>query len=158
MLSNGGAGKDSLRVSWTAGRSNQSILKEINPEYSLEGLMLKHQFFWSHDAKSWLTGKDPDAGKDWGQEEKGVTEDETVEWHHWLGGHEFEQALGDGGGQKGLACCHPWGLKESDTLSNWRTAEYLVKRYKAYCMCLLTISLWINWLGFLAFENLQILY
>ena len=70
-----------LRVPWTARRSNQSILKEISPEYSLEGLMLKLKLqYFGHkilDAKSWLTGKDPDAGKDWGQE-KGVTEDETV--------------------------------------------------------------------------------
>ena len=69
-----------LRVPWAARRSNQSILKEINPEYSLEGLMLKLQYFVH---LSQLIGKDPDAGKDWGQEEKGATEDETVGWHHW---------------------------------------------------------------------------
>ena len=63
---------------------------------------------WSHDAKSWLIGKDPDAGKDWGQEEKGMTEDETVGWHHQLDGHEFEQAPGDGEGQRSLVCCSPW--------------------------------------------------
>ena len=72
-----------LRVPWTARRSNQSILKEISPEYSLEGLMLKlkHQYF-GHLMWSWLIRKDPDAGKNWGQEEKRMTEDEIVGWHH----------------------------------------------------------------------------
>ena len=70
---------------------------------------------WPPDAKSQLTGKDPDAGKDWRQEEKGTTEDEMVGWHHQLNGHEFEQAPGDGEGQGGLACCSPCGRKESDT-------------------------------------------
>ena len=94
-----------LRVHWTARRSNQSIIKEISPEYSLEELMLKLklQYFWPPDAKNWFTGKDPDAGKDWGQEEKRVTEDEMIGWHHWLDGHEFEQALGDSGGLGSLA-------------------------------------------------------
>ena len=64
--------------------------------------------------KSQLTEKDPDAGKDWGQEAKGTTEDEMVGWYHWLNGHEFEQTLGDGEGQGSLVCCSPWGLKESD--------------------------------------------
>ena len=79
-----------LRVPWTARRSSQSILKEISPEYSLEGLMLKlkHQYF--SDVKNWLTRKDPDAGKDWRWEEKGTTEDEMVGWNHQLNGHEFE--------------------------------------------------------------------
>ena len=77
-----------LRVPWTAKRSNQSILKEISPECSLEGLMkLK---LCPPDAKNWLTGKDLDAGKDWKQKKKGTTEDEMVGWHHWLNGHEFE--------------------------------------------------------------------
>ena len=69
---------------------------------------------WPPDVKNWLTGKDPDAGKDWRQE-KGTTEDEMVGWHHWLDGNEFEQALGVGDGQRSLACCSPWGHKESDT-------------------------------------------
>ena len=73
------------------------------------------------DVKNWLTGKDPDAGKDWRQEEKGTTEDEMVGWHHQLDEHEFEQTLGVGDGQGGLACCSPWGCKESDTTErlNW---------------------------------------
>ena len=75
-------------------------LKEISPEYSFEGLMpkLKLQYFDQPDVKSWLIWKDPDTGKDWRQVEKGMTEDEMVGWHHWLDGHEFEQApdVGDG--------------------------------------------------------------
>ena len=67
---------------------------------------------WPPDVKSRHTGKDPDAGKDWGQEEKGEVEDKTVGWHHQLNGHEFEQALGDSEGQGSLECCSPWGRKE----------------------------------------------
>ena len=80
---------------------------------------------WPLDGKSWLTGKDPDAGKDWRQEEKGTTEDEMVGWHHWRDGHEFEQALGVGGRQGGLVCCSPWGLTELDTTEwlNWTSSE-----------------------------------
>ena len=74
----------------------------------------KALILWPPDVKSWLIGKDPDAGKDWGQEEKGVTEDEMVGGHHWLSVHDFEQTLGDGEGQGSLACCSPWGCKESD--------------------------------------------
>ena len=88
-----------LRVPWTASRSNQSILKEINPEYSLEGLMLKLKLqHWPPDANSWLIRKGPDSGKDWRQEEKGMIEDEIVGIHHQLNGHGFEKALVDGEG------------------------------------------------------------
>ena len=97
-----------LRVPWTLKRSNQSILKEISPEYSLEGLMLKLKpIFWPPDVKNWLIWKDPDAEKDWRQEEKGTMEDEMAGWHHLLDGHEFEQALGVGDGQGILACYSP---------------------------------------------------
>ena len=73
------------------------------------------------DVKDWLIWKDPDAGKDWRWEEKGTTEDEMVGWHHWLDRHESEQALGVGDGQGSLACCSPWGRKESETTEwlNW---------------------------------------
>ena len=70
---------------------------------------------WPPDAKSWFIGRDPDAGKDWRQEEKGTTENEMIGWHHWLNGHESEQTQGDGEGQGGLACCNSWGHKESVT-------------------------------------------
>ena len=102
-----------LRVPWIARRSNQSILKEINPEYSLEGLMLKLklQYF---DHLMWRVGsvgKDPDSGTDWRQEEKVTTEDDMVGSHHRLIGHEFQQTVGDGEGQGNLACCSPWDCR-----------------------------------------------
>ena len=71
---------------------------------------------WPSYEKNWLTGKDPDAGKDWGQEEKGMTKDEMFGWHHWLNGYEFEPTLGDSEGQGRPACCSPWGRKELDTI------------------------------------------
>ena len=78
---------------------------------------------WPPDAKSQLTGKDPDAGKDRRQEEMGMTEDEMVGWYHWLNGHEFEQTLGDGEGQGNLACWGPWGRRVrhdwAEPLNNW---------------------------------------
>ena len=78
---------------------------------------------WPSDAKSWLIWKDPDAGKDWRQEEKGTTKYEMVGWHHWLNGHGFGSTLAVGDGQGGLACCSSWGHKESDKTEqlNWLT-------------------------------------
>ena len=73
---------------------------------------------WPPDVKNWLIGRDSDAGTDWRQEEEGTIEDEKVEWHHWLDGHEFEQAPGVGDGQGRLACCSPWGHKDSD-MTEW---------------------------------------
>ena len=82
---------------------------------------------WPPDVKSSFTGKDPDAGRDWGQEEKGMTEDETIEWRHWLNGHEFEQTLGDSEGQRSLACCSLCGCKELDTSKQQQlTTKFLV--------------------------------
>ena len=106
-----------LRVPWTVRRSNQSILREISPGISLEGLMLKLklQYFghlmWSVDSLEMT-----DAGRDWGQEEKGTTEDEMAGCHHWLDGHESEWTPGVVDGQGGLVCCDSWGRKESDTI------------------------------------------
>ena len=76
---------------------------------------------WPPDAKNWLIWKDSDAGKDWRWEEKGMTVNETVGWHHRLNGHEFEQTLGAADGHRGLGCCSPWGHKESDMSErlNW---------------------------------------
>ena len=94
---------------------------------------------WPPHAKGWLIGKDPDAGRDWGQEEKGMTEDEMAGWHHWLDGHEFGWTPGVGDGQGGLACYNSWGHKESDTTewlnwtdhSSWKNcAQILVKGWK----------------------------
>ena len=109
-----------LRVPWTTRRSNPSTRKEISPEYSLEGLMLKLQYF-GHLRQRTDSLKDSELGKDWKQEEKGTAEDEMVGWHHWRNGHEFEQGPGVGDGQGSLVCCSPWGQKESDTTEwlNW---------------------------------------
>ena len=106
-----------LRVPWTAKRSNQSILKDISPEYSVERLMLqlKLQYFGHLMQRADSFEKTLIIFRDWGQEEKGMTEDETVGWHHQLDGHEFEQAPGAGDGQGSLACCSSWGRKELDT-------------------------------------------
>ena len=113
-----------LRVPWTTRSSNQSILKEINPEQSLEGLMLKLQYF-GHFGKEPTHSKNPDVGKDWRQEEKGTIDAKMVGWHHQLDGHEFEQTLRDSEGQRSLVCCSPWIHKESDTteLVNNKKAE-----------------------------------
>ena len=84
---------------------------------------------WPPHAKSWLIGKDFDAGRDWGQEEKGTTEDEMAGWDHWLDGYESEWTPGVGDGQGGLACCDSWGRKESDMTErlNWTDAEYIMQ-------------------------------
>ena len=110
-----------LRVPWTE-RSNQSVPMEISPGCLLEGLVLKLKLqYFGHLMQSWLIGKDPDAGKDWGQEEKGTTEVEMVGGHHQLDGCGFGWTPGVGDGQGGLACCGSWGHKELDTTErlNW---------------------------------------
>ena len=111
-----------LRVPWTARRSNQSILKEICPRCSLEGLMLKLKLpYFGHVMRRVDSLEKTDAGIDWGQEEKGMTEDEMAGWHHRLDGHEFGWTLGVGDRQGGLTCCSSWGCKKSDTTEwlNW---------------------------------------
>ena len=102
-------------------------IKPVNPKGNQPWIFIgmtdtetEAPMLWPLDVKSWLIGKGPDAVKDWRQEEKGTTEDETVGWHHQLSGHEFEQALGDGEGQGSPACCSPWGCKESDNRENNR--------------------------------------
>ena len=125
-----------LGVSWTARRSNQSILKEISPGYSLEGLMLKLKLrYLGHlrqrtDSleKTLMLGK-IESRRRWRQR---MTEDEMVGWHHQLNGHEFEQALGVGDGQGSLVCCSPWSCKESDMAEqlNWLID---VKKEVSFC-------------------------
>ena len=103
-----------LKVPWTARRSNQPILKEISPEYSLEGLMLKLklQYFGHLMRRTDSMEKTLMQGKTEGRK-RGTTEDEVFGWDHQINGHEFEQALGVGDGQGSLECCSPWGRKES---------------------------------------------
>ena len=102
-----------MRVPWTARRANQSILKEISPEYSLEGLMLelKLQYFGHLMQRADLLEKILMLRKIEGRRRRGQ---QMVGWHHQLIGHEFEQAPGDGEGQRSLVCCSPWGHKELD--------------------------------------------
>ena len=123
-----------LRVPWTARRSKQSILKEINPGISLEGTMLKLKLqYLGHLMRRVDSLEKTDAGRDWGQEEKGTTEDEMAGWHHGLDGRESEWTPGVGDGQGGLACCDSWGREESDTTEelNW-TKLKTYKRIKYF--------------------------
>ena len=103
-------------------------IKPVNPKGNKSWIFIGRTdaeaeipILWPPDVKNWLLGKDPEAGKDWRQEEKGTTEDEIVGWHHQLDGHKFEQALGVGDGQGSLVCCSPCGRRESDTTEqlNW---------------------------------------
>ena len=104
----------------------------ISPGCSLEGMMLKLKLqYFGHLMRSWLIGKDSDAGRDWGQEEKGTTEDEMAGWHHWLDGRESEGTPGVGDGQGGLVCCDSRGCKESDTTEwlNWTELQLIWMAY-----------------------------
>ena len=112
MLLNCGVGEDS----WES--LGLQEIKPVHPKGNQSWMFIgqtdaeaETPVLWPPDVKNWLTGKDPDAGKDWGQEEKGTTEDEMAGWHHWLDGHEFEKAPGVGDGQGSLACCSPWDCR-----------------------------------------------
>ena len=119
MLLNCGVGEDSWESLGLQGdqtvnpKGNQSRIFTGRTDAEAEAWIL-----WPPDVKTWHIGKDPDAGKDWRQEEKGTTEDEKVRWHLWLNGNELVQAPGVGNGQESLACCSPWGCKESD-MTEW---------------------------------------
>ena len=94
---------------------------------------------WPPHVKSWLIGKDSDAGKDWGQEEKGTTEDEMAGWHHWLDGHESEWTPGVGDGQGGLVCCDSWGRKSRARLSDWTELKTKVRNlYSTFLLFVLS--------------------
>ena len=110
---------------------NSKEIKQVNPKGTQSWIFIgridteaETPILWPPDAKNWLIGKDPDAGKDWRREEKGMTEDEMVKWHHQLDGYEFEQAPGVGDGQGSLACCSPWGSQrvryDWATKLNWK--------------------------------------
>ena len=113
--------------------------KEIQPVYSKgdqpwvffrrNDAKAETPVLWPPDAKSWLIGKDPDAGKDGGQEEKGTTEYDTVGWHHWLNGHRFGLTPEVGDGQGGLVCCDSWGHKQSDTTERLNWTEHAEEKY-----------------------------
>ena len=116
---------------------NCKEIQQVNPKGNQSWIFIGRTdaeteipIFWPPDAKNWLTGKDPDAEKDWRWEEKGMTEDEIVGWHHWLDGHEFEQALGVGDEQGSLACCSPWGHQESDMTEWLNWTEHVSKKFE----------------------------
>ena len=111
---------DYKEIKSVSSKGNQSWLFIGRTDAEAETLI-----FWPPDAKNWLTGKDPDAGKDRRQEEKGTTEDEMAGWHHWFDGYELGWTPGVGDGQGGLACCSSWGRKESDMTErlNWLLRE-----------------------------------
>ena len=116
MLLNCGAGEDSRDSRRQQGnQTNQSYNKSTLIFIGRTDAEAKALLLWPPNVKSWLTEKEPDAGKDWGQQEKEVTEGEMVGWHHQLNGHEFEQTPRDSEGQRSLECCSPWSQKESDT-------------------------------------------
>ena len=118
-----------LRVPWTARRSNQQSWIFIGRTDA----KAETPILWPSDANNWLIGKDPDARKDWRQEEKGMIEDEMVGWHHRLNGQEFKHGLGISDGQGSPVCCSSWGCKESDTSEqlNWtKLLDYLVGSQK----------------------------
>ena len=111
-------------------------IKPVSPKGSQSWILIgrteaeaEAPILWPPDVKNWLIRKDPDAGKDWRLEEKGPTEDEMVGWHHRLNGHEFEQTPGVGDGQGSLACCNPWGLKESDMTERLNWTEMKILRF-----------------------------
>ena len=121
-------------------------IKPVNPKGNESWIFIgrtdaeaETPIFWPPDVKNWLIGKDPDAGKDWRWEEKGTTEDEMVGWHHWLDGHEFEQAPRVGDGQGSLVCCSPWGLKE---WLNWTEAFNRVPGSEkgVFCVCACSVE------------------
>ena len=123
-----------LRFPWTARRSNQSILKEISIHWILNipgrtDAKAETPILCPPNAKNWLIWKDPNAGKDWRQEEKRMTEDEMVGWHQRLAGHESEQALGVGDEQGSLVCCSPRGCKELDTIEQLNWIELMEYRF-----------------------------
>ena len=105
-----------------------SLLKEISPgcSFGRNDTKAETPILWPPHVKSWLIGKDSDTGRDWGQEEKGTTEDEMAGWHHWLDGRESGWTPGVGHGQGGLACCDSWGCKESD-MTEWLNLTELNK-------------------------------
>ena len=145
MLLNCGVGEDSWESRGLQGdQTNQPQRKLVLNIHWKDWCWSWNTNTWPPDVKKWLIGKDPDAGKDWRQEENGTTEDEMVEWHHWLNGHEFEQALGVCDGQESLVCCSPWGHKELRL--NWTELLYR-DNIRWLSKCILT-ELWVtelNW-------------
>ena len=135
MLLNCGVGEDS----WESLDCKE--IKPVNPKGNQSWIFIgrtdaeaEAPILWAPDVKNWLTGKDPDAGKDCRWEEKWMIEEEMVGWRHWLYGHEFEQAPGVGDGQGSLVCCSPWGRKESGTTEwlNWTDSSFGISCFTSW--------------------------
>ena len=114
-------------------------IKPVNPKGNQSWIFIgrtdaeaEAPVLWPPEMKSWLIGKNPDAEKDWRQEEKGMTEDEMVGWHHWLNGHGFEQTAGESEGQESLVCCSPWGCKEVDMTEQLNNNSYPISSKKFF--------------------------
>ena len=127
-------------------------IKPVNPKGNQSWIFIgrtdveaKALILWAPDVKNRLTGKvnHPDAGQDWRQEEKGPTEDEMVGWHHRINGHEFEQAPGVGDGQGSLACCSPWGCKESDMTELMKNNNSLFSLHLVFCPFLSRLAMFL---------------
>ena len=128
MLYNCGAGEDSWEIKPVSPKGNQLwiFIGRTDAEAPI---------LWPPDAQNWLIAKDADAGKDWGQKEKGLTEDEMVGWYHRLNGHEFKQIPGVSEGQESLVCCSSWGCKESDTMTKQQIALQYTECYISWRKC-----------------------
>ena len=134
MLLNYGAGEDSW--AWTKAWTSWTVrqFKPVSPKGNQPWILIGRSdaeveapILWPPDMKSWLTGQGPGSGKDWRQAEKMAAENEMVEWHHWLNGHEFELTLGDSEGQGSLACCIPWGVRELNAAYRQQQQQSLLK-------------------------------
>ena len=130
------------------------LIKPVNSTGNQSGIFIgrtdaEAPTLWPPDTKNWFTGKDPDAGKDWRQEEKGTKEDDMVGWHHRLNGHESEQVPGVGDGEGSLSCCSPWGCKELDTTEwlNWTEFQrgYWLLDLKQFFFLIKLMLLAIKW-------------
>ena len=136
-------------------------IKPVNPKGNQSWIFVRRTdaeveapILWLLDVKSQLIRKDPDAGKDWRQEEKGTTEDKMVGWHHWLNGHEFEQTLGGSEVQWSLACCSLWGHKESD-MPDWTTISSFVTSFQGTFVGWAVGVLYIFWIQVLRVREIM---
>ena len=152
MLLNFGFGEDSWESLGLQG--DDTNLEEIQSWIFIEKIDAEAPILWLPDVKNWLSGKDPDAGKDWRQEEKGTTEDEMVGWHHQLDGQEFEPSPRVGDGQRSSACCSPWGHKLSDMTErlNWTKLNWYFKKKKKESKCI-----WGKSIAKILFWNIEII-
>ena len=134
MLLNCGVGEDSWESLGLQGDPTSPFWRSAWDFFGGNDVESEIPVLWPPHGKCWLIGKDSDAGRDWGQEEKGMTEDEMSGWHHWLDGHEFGWTPGVGDGQGGLACCDSWGHRESDTTErlNWTEVNRWMHPFRKY--------------------------